>query len=77
LRQHCDTIERDYAEIEKTTLNTAYLAPEQMSTADVIKLCREQAAIGIQHVIFNMPNIQEIKPLELFGREIIPVVAGL
>jgi hypothetical protein len=23
-----------------------------------------------------MPNVHEIKPLELFGREIIPAVAG-
>jgi hypothetical protein len=28
-------------------------------------------------VIFNMPNVHEIKPLETFGREIIPAVAEL
>lgn len=77
LKQHCDAVGRKYAEIEKTTLNTAFLAPGQMSTADVIKLCRDQAAVGIQHVIFNMPNIHEIEPLEAFGREIIPAVAEL
>ena len=77
LKGHCDAVGRDYAEIEKTTLNSAYLAPGQMSTADVIKQCRDQAAAGIQQVIFNMPNIQEIKPLEAFGHEIIPAVAGL
>jgi alkanesulfonate monooxygenase len=77
LKQHCDAVGRDYAEIEKTTLNTAHLAPEKMSMADVIKLCRDQAAIGIQHIIFNMPNIHEIEPLEAFGREIIPAVAEL
>jgi F420-dependent oxidoreductase-like protein len=75
LKQHCDAIGRNYAEIEKTTLNTAYLASGQMTPADVIKQCRAQAAVGIQHVIFNMPNIHEIKPLEAFGREIIPAVA--
>ena len=77
LKQHCDAVGRDYGEIEKTVLDTAHLAPEKMSTADVIKECRDLAAIGIQHVIFNMPNIHEIKPLELFGREIIPVITGL
>jgi len=77
LKGHCDEVGRDYAEIEKTTLNTAHLAPGKMSPADVINLCHHQAAIGIQHIIFNMPNLQEIKPLEIFGREIIPVVAGL
>jgi F420-dependent oxidoreductase-like protein len=77
LKHHCDAVGRDYTEIEKTVLDTAHLAPEKMSTADVIKECRELAAIGVQHIIFNMPNIHEIKPLELFGRDIIPAVAEL
>jgi hypothetical protein len=33
--------------------------------------------MGVQHAIFNMPNVHEIRPLEVFGREIIPAVAGL
>jgi len=77
LKGHCQALGRDYAEIEKTTLSTAHLAPGQMSTADVIKHCRDLAAIGVQQVIFNMPNVHEIKPLELFGREIIPAIAEL
>jgi hypothetical protein len=28
-------------------------------------------------VIFNMPNVHDLTPLETFGREIIPAVAGL
>ena len=31
--------------------------------------------VGIQHAIFNMPNLYDITPLETFGREIIPAVA--
>ncbi len=77
LKQHCAAVGRNYAEIEKTTLDTAHLAPDQMSPAQVIETCRALADIGIQQAIFNMPNIEEIKPLEIFGREIIPAVAGL
>jgi len=77
LKQHCDAVGRDYAEIEKTVLSTAHLAPGKMNAADVNQQCRELAAIGIQHIIFNMPNIQEIEPLKVFGREILPVVADL
>jgi F420-dependent oxidoreductase-like protein len=77
LKRHCDTVGRDYNEIEKTTLASAYLAPGQMSASDVIELCRALAGLGIQQAIFNMPNVHEIKPLETFGREIIPVVAAL
>jgi F420-dependent oxidoreductase-like protein len=77
LKQHCQEVGRDYAAIEKTILGTVWLAPRQMSVSEVIAQCRELAGIGIQQAIFNMPNVHEIKPLETFGREIIPAVAEL
>jgi len=77
LRQHCDTLSRDYRAIEKTTLGTVDLEPGKMHAKDVIAHCEALAAIGVQHAIFNMPNVHEIRPLEVFGREIIPAVAGL
>jgi F420-dependent oxidoreductase-like protein len=77
LKKHCETLGRDYAEIEKTTLSTVHLANDKMSVSDVIGQCRDLASIGIQHAIFNMPNVHEITPLEIFAREIIPAVAGL
>ena len=77
LKRHCEDAGRDYAEIEKTVLDTAHIAQGKMSAADVINHCRTLASIGVQHVIFNMPNVHEITPLELFGREIIPAVAEL
>ncbi|MGA2112986.1 MAG: LLM class F420-dependent oxidoreductase [Anaerolineales bacterium] len=77
LKGHCDRLGRDYAAIEKTTLATARLAPGQMSAADVVAQCRQLAGLGIQHAIFNMPNVHEISPLKTFGKEIIPAVAAL
>jgi alkanesulfonate monooxygenase SsuD/methylene tetrahydromethanopterin reductase-like flavin-dependent oxidoreductase (luciferase family) len=74
LKQHCEKVGRDYAEIEKTTLSTVHLAPDKMTAKDVIEECKALAGIGIQHAIFNM---HEIKPLEIFGREIIPALADL
>jgi len=76
LKQHCDEVGRNYAEIEKTTLDTVHLAPGQMKASDIIELCRTLAGIGIQQAIFNMPNVHEITPLETFGHEIIPAVAA-
>ncbi len=46
-----------------------------MTASEVVNLCQELAKIGIQHVIFNMPDVHEIKPLKIFGEEIIPAVA--
>ncbi len=77
LRQHCADLGRDYASIEKTSLTTVELRPGKMSVADVLAHCRALAAVGVQHAIFNMPNVQEITPLEVFGREVIPAAAAL
>jgi F420-dependent oxidoreductase-like protein len=77
LRDHCEKLGRDYAEIEKTALGTVHLAEDKMSPPDVIEECRKLAGIGITHVIFNMPNVDEITPLKTFGEEIIPAVAKL
>ena len=76
LKAHCERLGRDSAEIEKTTLSTAHLAPGKQSAKDVIEQCRGLAALGIQHAIFNMPNVHEIRPLEVFGEEIIPALAA-
>jgi F420-dependent oxidoreductase-like protein len=75
LRGHCETLGRPYESIERTALNTVHLTSGGTSAADVIAECRSLAELGIQHVIFNMPNVHELAPLETFGREIIPAVA--
>ncbi|MCC7451646.1 MAG: LLM class F420-dependent oxidoreductase [Anaerolineae bacterium] len=77
LRQHCEAVRRPYDQIERTTLDTVILAPGQQSASDIISHCESLAALGVQHAIFNMPNVSEITPLETFGRTIIPAVAGL
>jgi F420-dependent oxidoreductase-like protein len=77
LKRHCDTVGRDYGEIDKTTLGTVLMAPGKMSPNDVIEECRTLALLGIQHCIFNMPNTHEITPIETFGKQIIPAVVDL
>jgi F420-dependent oxidoreductase-like protein len=76
LKRHCEALGRDYAAIEKTCIGSVELASGKSSPKDVIALCKSFADIGIQQVIFNMPNVHDIAPLETFGREIIPAVAG-
>jgi F420-dependent oxidoreductase-like protein len=77
LRGHCETVGRPYDAIERTALNTVNIAPGGMSAAEVIASCQSLANLGFQHVIFNMPNVHDLAPLETFGREIIPAVADL
>lgn len=76
LQQHCEDVGRPYSEIEKTCLGTVMLSAEDVTPDTVIEQCRELADIGIEHVIFNMPmDVHTITPLEVFGKEVIPVVA--
>jgi F420-dependent oxidoreductase-like protein len=77
LRGHCEDVGRDYEEIERTALGTANLSEGGMTPEDVINLCREMNEAGIQHLIFNVPNVEEIRPLETFAEKIIPAVAEL
>jgi F420-dependent oxidoreductase-like protein len=77
LRRHCDRVGRDYNAIEKTTLNTVHIARGKQTAADVIAECRSLAALGVQHCIFNMPDVHELKPLRVFRDEIIPAVKNL
>lgn len=75
LKRHCDDIGRPYNEIERTALGMINLGTGGVSVSDVIAMCRGLADIGIQHFIFSMPNDHEITPIEVIGREVIPVVA--
>ncbi len=77
LKQHCAALGRNYEEIEKTSLGTVEVGPGKMSAGDVVAQCRALARVGVQHAIFNMPNVHTIEPLEIFGREIIPAVADM
>lgn len=75
LEQHCIDVGRSYSDIEKTVQTYVKPAPDAQDTTEVVELCRELADLGIQHVIFNMPNVHEIEPIEIIGREVIPRVA--
>jgi F420-dependent oxidoreductase-like protein len=77
LQQHCESLGRPYDEIERTTLGTVRIEPGAMSAAEVLELCAELAEMGFNQAIFNMPNVQDIRPLEIFGEEIIPRVADI
>lgn len=74
LRGHCERLGRSYEDIEKTSLGTVMLADGHDTVQGIIERCRKLADMGFTHAIFNMTNLYEIKPLEIFGKEIIPVV---
>jgi len=76
LKKHCETLGRDYAAIEKTSLCTVHLSGDD-TVDSTIRRIKEFSEMGFTHAIFNMPDVYKITPLETFGKEIIPKVAGL
>ena len=74
LKNHCKELERPYNKIEKTITTYIKISPDAMDVEEVIKICQIFADIGIQHIIFNMPNVHELKPLEIMGEKVIPEV---
>lgn len=74
LKQHCADIGRPYEEIEKTATTYIKLAPDAMNSAEIVQICKKLADVGCQHLVFNMPNVDDIKPLEIMGREVIKEV---
>lgn len=77
LRKHCDREGRDFEEIDKSVLSPLEISPRAMTPEDVIEMCEELAEIGINYVIFNMPNDHEITPIKVIREEVIPKIIDL
>jgi F420-dependent oxidoreductase-like protein len=77
LKGHCDKLGRNYNEIEKTSLATAHISAGKDTVESILKRLKNLSELGFTHVIFNMPNVYEITPLEVFGKEIVPAAAEL
>ncbi len=77
LKAYCDQVGRSYDDIERTVLATIRIAPDAQSPADVIHLCENLSKFGIRQVIFNMPDVHTLKPIEIMGEQVIPRLASL
>ncbi|MBW2420150.1 MAG: LLM class F420-dependent oxidoreductase [Deltaproteobacteria bacterium] len=76
LKRHCDDVARPYDEIEKTCLSTVHLASGEQTPSQVIAHFRKLADMGFQQVIVNMPNVQDVNPIEILGAEVVPEIAA-
>jgi F420-dependent oxidoreductase-like protein len=75
LRKSCDAIGRHYNEIERTAIGRLDVGGSN-SVRGAIEYCRSVSDAGIEHLIINVPNDHEIMPIELIGKQIIPVIAN-
>ena len=76
LREHCAREGRDYDEILKTAYYVPDVGAKGEKVDDVLADLRRLADLGFGATIGAVPNVYEITPLEIIGREVIPAVAG-
>jgi F420-dependent oxidoreductase-like protein len=75
LRRHCDKIGRDYDEIEKTCAFLFDVGPRGEKTGQLIGQLRGLSEMGIESVIGRVVDGDQITPIEIMGRDVIPTVA--
>jgi alkanesulfonate monooxygenase len=77
LRDHCDLVERDYEEIERTSLNEIGRGDPADFVDDALDTLEGLGGVGIQHAIVNLPDSSDLGTLEVMGDAVIPKVAEL
>jgi F420-dependent oxidoreductase-like protein len=77
LRRLCDEVNRDYDAIEKTVPFAFHVGPDGSKVGELIGQLRWLASMGAQTVLGWVVGIEDIKAIEVMGREVIPAVAEL
>jgi F420-dependent oxidoreductase-like protein len=77
LRAHCEAEGRDYDEITKTCYFIFDVGEHGEKAAEVIDQLGRLAGMGFQAAIGAVPNVWQVRPLEVIGTEVIPAVAAL
>jgi len=77
LRRLCEQEGRDYGAIEKTAPFGFDVGADGSKVGELLGQLRWLASMGIQTVIGWVVNVDQIRPIEIMGREVIPAVADL
>jgi alkanesulfonate monooxygenase SsuD/methylene tetrahydromethanopterin reductase-like flavin-dependent oxidoreductase (luciferase family) len=77
LRRHCDEVGRDYDEIEKTVLFNFDVGDDGERVGQIIEQLEGLARLGFTIAHGSVAGVAGIKPLEIIGDQIVPVIADL
>lgn len=81
LRRHCEAEGRPYEDIEKTVLGTLNLRRDGRQGSKSVQQALDELAwlaeLGIDHAIFNIPEIWTMEGLDLLCTEVWPVASRL
>jgi F420-dependent oxidoreductase-like protein len=75
LRQRCAEVGRPFEEIERS--NLAHVDLSRQSAAEVVDAFGRLAEVGVQHVIFNLSDVHDVRNLETLGRDVLPQVHAI
>ncbi|MBX6748933.1 MAG: LLM class F420-dependent oxidoreductase [Micromonosporaceae bacterium] len=76
LREHCAQLGRDYDSLYRTAYMKLDVGADGRGVAELLDALRGLADLGIQAVLGFVPDVHTLRPLEVIGREVIPVAAG-
>jgi F420-dependent oxidoreductase-like protein len=77
LREHCEREGRNYDDIEKTVLTVMNVGPDGSQAGQLVEQLERFADAGAQAAIGALIGVENIKPIEIIGRDVIPQVAKL
>ncbi|WP_436537336.1 LLM class F420-dependent oxidoreductase [Actinoplanes sp. HUAS TT8] len=77
LKRHCDTVGRDYDEIQKTVIYRFAIGERGEKVGEVIDDMRRFAAMGFAVTHGGVPEAWDTKKFEIFRDEIIPAAEAL
>ncbi len=75
LRAHCADVGRDYDEIEKTVMVPLDPGAAGENVEAILEQLRGLADLGVHHAHGRVSDVWSVRPLELLGEKVIPVVA--
>jgi alkanesulfonate monooxygenase len=72
LREHCESVGRDYDDIEKTVVSHMDPGDRGERAGPILRHLEDLEALGIDHVIGTVRGCERHWPLEAIGRAVIP-----
>jgi len=77
LKQHCETVGRDYDEIEKTVLFNFDLGEKGERVPEIIEDLRRLSGLGFTVAHGGLRNAYDIEQFEIFAKELVPAAEAL
>jgi F420-dependent oxidoreductase-like protein len=77
LRQHCETVGRNYDDIEKTVISRIDLGKDGANAGREVERLASYAEAGAQTVIGMLADAHTLRPFEYMARDVIPQITKL